>query len=186
MTSPIVDRLQGALRTSGLSRGDTRVRTWSKGRVNFAVSAALLGAGTAFLAFSLGAPGFGAFVYAGLVLLALVHPAAIAAQVVYGQLVLGSLLLGTGARPALSLLPLVVAVIVTAELLSVVARLDTPLGGGTGDGVRRVAGSALLAGAVFGAVALTLGLPGPQGLLAVLIGSGACAGLALRLWRTAP
>jgi len=182
----IVAQLQGGLRSVGLHLNERRVRTWSGGRIQVAVTAVLVGAGTGILSFAQGTPGFGVFVYSGLVLLALIQPAAIAAQVVYGQLILASLLLGPEARPALSLLPLVIAVIVTAELLAVVARLDTPLSSSVGDALNRVAGSAVIGGAVFAAVALTLGLPGPQGLLAVILGSAACVVLALRLWRAAP
>jgi peptidoglycan/LPS O-acetylase OafA/YrhL len=76
--------------------------------------------------------------------------------------------------------------VATAELLAGAARLNMPIERDGREDLRR-AGLAAVAGAgVFGAVALVGTLPGPTGLVAVALASGACIVLALLLVRSEP
>ncbi len=75
--------------------------------------------------------------------------------------------------------------VLTAELLGIVARLDTPL---ERDPTRDVQGAALatvIGGGVFAAVVLVGDLPGPTGLMAIALASGACGLLAILLVKKA-
>jgi hypothetical protein len=123
----------------------------------------------------------GATAYFLIALLASVSPAAIAAQVVTGQLLVGSLLLTPGGSPSLLLVPAISGVILTAELLSIMARMDTPFASHPRSDLRRAGLSVLIGAGVFGAVLLASPLPGPGGLLAVVMAAGACVGLAVLL-----
>lgn len=129
--------------------------------------------------------GHGATVYFLAAFLASVSPAAIAVQVVVGQVLVGSLLVGPDGPPALLLTPAAAGVIVTAELLSIMARTDTPFESHPRNDLRRAVVSALIGGGVFGAVSAVSGFPGPTGLMAVILASGASVGLATLLTRDA-
>ena len=85
-----------------------------------------------------------------------------------------------GLAPSM-LVPAIAGVVATAELLAVVARLDTQLERDPGDYLSRTAVAALVGGGVFGAVGLLSGIPGPTGLVAVGLASGACVLLATML-----
>jgi hypothetical protein len=77
---------------------------------------------------ALGASGWhivGACVYVVIAATALFFPAAITIQVIGGQMLAGSVLLGQNAPASLLLLPVIASVVVTAELLAAVGRLDT-------------------------------------------------------------
>lgn len=123
--------------------------------------------------------------YVALAGLALVFPPAITLQVVAGQILTWTVIAGaTGMAAVARGVPLLVAVIVTAELLAVVTRLDTvlvPRSSGTFTGIPE---AAIRGGAVFVVVALVATLPGPGGLPSVILASMACAGLAMLLLRT--
>jgi hypothetical protein len=136
-----------------------------------AISAAIAGPGRHFS---------GAAVYVAVTVLALFSPAAVTVQVIVGQLLVATLLLG-GPRDPLLLVPVVAGIVVTAELLAVVARLDTPIERDPGEVLRPAGLAAVIAGAVFGVVALVGGVPGPTGILAVVLACGACVVLATRL-----
>ena len=151
--------------------------TWWPARQRLAVLAILSASLTAaFVVRSAEAPwaGEGAVVYLMVSALAVFFPAAIAAQVIGGQLLLGALLLAPNGPGYLILVPAVATVIVTAELLAAVARMDTPTGGDPGDALPRTGVAALVGGGVFLAVGLLSALPGPRGLIALVVASGAC------------
>jgi len=129
------------------------------------------------------APGYahGATFYFLLAFLASVSPAAIAAQVLGGHLLVGSLLLVPHGPPPIQLIPAVEGVILTAELLSIMARMDTPFESHPRNDLRRAGFSVLIGAGVFEAVLLASPFPGPTGLLAVGLASGACVGIAALL-----
>ena len=114
---------------------------------------------------------------------ALFIPAAISVQVVGGLALLGGLLLAEDGPSPLLLIPAVAGVIFTAELLTIVARMDTPIDGDSRDDLPRAGVAAVIGGGVFGAVVLVSGLPGPTGFGAVVLASGACVVLATVLVR---
>lgn len=146
------------------------------------VSAGLTGA----LIGSLGGPGFlqlGAVSYLLVTGIALITPAAITVQVVWGLALLGRFLVAPpGSNPSLLILA-VAGIIFTAELLAIVARMDTPFQNDPRDDFPRAGISALIGGVVFGAVFLLSGIRGPTGLIAVILASGACVLLAFLLVR---
>ena len=129
-------------------------------------------------------PGAGAYVI--IAALALFVPAAIAGQVIVGQVLIGSLLMAEGGTDVLVLVPAFASVVVTAELLAMVAWLDTPLQRDPSSALPRVGLAAMIGGSVFGAVMLVSDVPGPGGLVAVGLASGACVVLATRLVQRRP
>jgi hypothetical protein len=156
--------------------------TWSPARVRLACFAVLVAILTAAVLAGLqGSGSLGAIAYVVIAALALFLPAAITLQVVGGQLLVARLVVGPN-DPSLLLLVLAVAgVVATAELLAVVARLDMPLRRDSGDALPRTGYAAAIGGGIFGAVTLLSGLPGPTGLVAVVLASGACLILAIRM-----
>jgi hypothetical protein len=157
--------------------------TWRPARQRLAAIAVLTAAITGAAAAALGATGiFGAGAYVVIAVAALFSPAAIVVQVIYGQLLAGSVLLAQDGPAPLLLLPVVVSVVVTAELLALVGRLGTPKGRDPGgDDLHRVGVAAVIGGVVFGAVVLVRGLPGPTGLVAIGVASAALFALAILL-----
>lgn len=123
----------------------------------------------------------GAFGYIAAAAVALLAPGALVVQVVGGLMLVGSLLLDRDWPTALLVLPLVAAVVVTAELIAFAARLSTPFDRSPGHDLRRAGIAAVIAGAVYGIVVLAGTLPGPTGVMAIALGSAACALLALGL-----
>lgn len=148
---------------------------------------AVLSAGlTGALIGGLGGPGYlqlGAISYLLVTGIALITPAAITVQVVWGLALLGNLLVGPVASNPLLFTPAIAGIIFTAELLAIVARMDTPFHNDPRDDLPRAVVSALIGGAVFGAVSLLSGFTGPTGLIAVVLASGACVLLAYLLIR---
>ena len=122
---------------------------------------------------------FGAGLYVFITVAALFLPAGIAVQVITGQALVASLLLRQDGPDPLLLVPVVAGVVATAELLAVVARLDTPLTRDPTDAAARAGRSAAIGGGVFGAVMLVSGLPGPAGPVAVVLASAACVVVAV-------
>ena len=121
---------------------------------------------------------YAAGTYLLITLIALFSPAAVAVQVIAGQTLIGGLLVAQDGGPPLILFPAVAGVILTAELLSVVARMDTPFDSDPRSDLPRAGLAALIGGGVFGAVVLLSGLPGPTGLVAFVLASGVCVLLA--------
>jgi hypothetical protein len=121
--------------------------------------------------------------YLALVVLALFVPPAVTAQVVGGQTLMAGLLVGPEGPAPLLLVPAVFGVVVTAEMLADVARMDTPFESHPRHDLLRSGVSALIGGGVFAAVALVGTLPGPEGIGAVVLASGICVVLALVLVR---
>lgn len=161
---------------------------WSVDRVRLAALALAASLATgALLAVVDPGGGFGSrgLLYAGVTSLALFLPAGVAAQVVLGQILIAALLIGGEGIDVVLLLPAMAGVVATAELLAVVARLDTPVRREAGGALRRAGSAAALGGGVFVGVGLAGAIPGPAGLLAVLLASGACVLLAARLARGA-
>lgn len=127
---------------------------------------------TAFVAVAEGAVPWVAVLYAAVALFGLGSSGALPVQVVAGAGLVAGLLVRSDGVDAWTLIPLVVAVVATAELLAVVHRLGAPIERPAGDLLLRAGGSALLAGAVYAAVLGAGRLPGPTGLAAVALGSG--------------
>lgn len=158
--------------------------TWWPARRRLAALGVLMAALTGAAGAVLGASDwhvYGAGAYVVIAVVALFFSGGITAQVIAGQVLAGSLLSGLDGAAALLLLPMVAGVVLTAELLAVVARLDTPL---EPDPTRDLQGAALATltgGGVFGAVVLVGHLPGPTGLTAIALASGACGLLAILL-----
>jgi len=148
-----------------------------------AVATALL---TATLAVAVGGRGVTsdlATLYVACAVAALFYPAMITIQVLLGQLLLGLVLMrGEGGASAL-LIPTLAVVVITAELLAIVARWDTPLPRDPRAELPGVITAGVMGGAVFAVVMLAAVLPGPRGFLAVGLASAACAGLATMLVR---
>jgi hypothetical protein len=107
---------------------------------------------------------------------------ALAVQAVIGVVLVAALLVGPDVG-ALSLAPLVAAVVGTSELLAVAARLDSPIARDASDLLLRAGGASVLAAAVFVAVASVARLPGPLGLTATALASTAVLVAALALLR---
>jgi hypothetical protein len=77
--------------------------------------------------------------------------------------------------------PPVAGVILAAELLSIMARMDTPFDSHPRRDLRRAGLSVLIGAGVFGAVIHASPLPGPVGFLAVGLAAGSCVGVAVLL-----
>jgi hypothetical protein len=149
----------------------------------FAALAILIASGTA-AAGAWGGSGwhlYGAGAYVAVTVLALFAPAAITLQVIGGQVLIAGLLFAPGDASPLLLVPLVIAVVATAELLALVARLRTSVDRDPRPDLRRAGIGALLAGSAFGIVVTVGALPGPAGLLSVALASIACVMLAATL-----
>lgn len=177
-----------------------RTASWSGARGRFAVLAVVTAAVTGSLLSALGGAGvlgYRSAAYLAVTGLALFAPAAITAQVIGGVALAGAAVLGPAAAvlgPSaaglggpgaglLSLVPAVAGITLGAELLAVVARLDTPVHREPERALRGASVAALLAAGVYGAVAIVAQGPGFGGLLAVATAAGACLLLALRLAR---
>jgi hypothetical protein len=129
---------------------------------------------------------YGAGGYLVLTLIALLWPSAIVAHVIGGQLLAGSVLVAPGGGELVPLLAIVAGAVATAELLAGAARLNMPIERDGREDMRRAVLAAVAGAGVFGAVALVGTLPGPSGLVAVALASGACIVLALLLVRSEP
>ncbi|MGI9628244.1 MAG: hypothetical protein ACR2QM_15530 [Longimicrobiales bacterium] len=141
------------------------------------LTGALLGATGGFM--------FGAVALVMLSVLALPYPFLITGQLIAGSTLAAAILLSEPAEP-ISVLPLVAGIVATAELLALAARRRTAQSRGFGDEVRRLAVAILIAEGVFGAVLWLGGLPGPTGLLAIVLASGACVALSFVLIGRSP
>lgn len=161
---------------------------WSRVRRSLAVlafsAAVLTGLGAGTLGGGLG-HALGAAAYVVVATIAVFSPAAIAIQVVGGQALATGVLLGPAGAGFVAVLPLVVGVIVTAELLGAVARLGITPGRDAKTELRRSGLAGLLGGATFGVVALLIGLGGPGGLAGLALAGGGCVLLAALLVRNA-
>jgi len=158
--------------------------TWKPARQALAASAILIAVLTGTLDVWLGGSGwhlFGASTYLLIALVALFSPAAIAVQVVCGQVLVGSLLVSQNVPQILLLVPLITGIIVTAELLAAVARMDTPLDSDSRDDLPRAGAAGLMGGSIFVVVLLLSRLPGPTGMVAIALASGALVVLATLL-----
>jgi hypothetical protein len=164
-----------------LSEREPATNTWWPARRRFAamavVTATLTGVGGALLAGS-GWQDRLAAVYVLLAVVALFSPAAIAVQVIAGQVLLGSLLVAREGLAPSFLLPVVAGVVVTAELLATVARLDAPVEGDSRKDLRRAGLAAVVGCSAYSVVALVGGVRGPTGVVAVTLASAACVVLA--------
>lgn len=159
---------------------------WWPGRRRLAIVAATVTVLTAVLYILLGGAAAHldlAAIYVLVAMGALFSPAAVTAQVIAGQALAGSLLTSPqGPRPLL-LVPVLAGVVATAELLAAVARLDASVERSATEGLGRMGAAAVVGAGVYAAVALVGDLPGPTGLLAVVLASGAFAGAAWLLVR---
>lgn len=163
--------------------------TWWPARRRLAALVVLMAALTGAAGAALGTSDWhvhGAGVYVVIAVVALFFSGGITVQVIGGQVLAGSLLSGLDGTSALLLLPMVAGVVFTAELLGVVARLDTPLERDPTGDLQGAALATVIGGGVFGAVVLIGDLPGPTGLTAIALASGACGLLAILLAKKAP
>lgn len=164
--------------------GGARSLGWSPARIrigalavasSIVTCALLVGATDGYALFS------GVTLYLAVTLVALIYPAAITAQVVLGQLLLAGLLLRGGEASVLFAAVGIATVLVTAELLAVVARHDTPLDVRSRRAIPRAGTAATIGAAAFGAAVLVDALPGPTGITAVVLAVLACVALARTL-----
>jgi hypothetical protein len=171
----------GAMRGAGAgARGGGAV---SGGAVT-AGAAVLVAALTAAAFAVLGATGgftIGAVLYLLFAVAGLATPAVIPFQVAVGQFAAAGLLLGPARGSPLLVGLLVVGVIVTAELLAMSTRLAPPVAPRRNGDLRRAGGAAAIGAAAFGVVFVLGALPGPGGLLAVMMAAAACVVLAVQL-----
>lgn len=161
---------------------------WPRVRRSVAVLAFSAAVLTGFVAASLDGGlglGLGAAVYVVVAAVAVFSPRAIAIQVVGGQALAAGVLLGPAGAGFVAVLPLVVGVVVTAELLGAVARLGITPERDPKTELRRSGIAGLLGGATFGLVALLIGLERPGGLTGLALAGGGCFLLAALLIRNA-
>jgi len=157
------------------------MKTWWPPRKALAAVAILSAIVTGSMGFLLGGAEWhapGGAVYVLIAGLAAFTPAAVATQVIMGQVLVGSLLLGPTPTSPFLLAPMVGTIILTAELLAAVARMDTPMPKDPGDVLPRSLVAGLAGGVVFAVVVFLARLPGPAGFLGVALASAACVGLA--------
>jgi hypothetical protein len=103
--------------------------------------------------------------------------------VITGQGLIGVLLVREDGPTLLLLAPAMAGVVLTAELLAVVARMDTPFEAHPRADLPRGLLSAVIGGGVFAAVAALGTLGGPVGLWAVVLAPAGCVLLAMILVR---
>jgi hypothetical protein len=157
---------------------------WRPARRRLAIMAIALATITAAAGIALGGQPWGGALYIAVAVGALFNPTWIVVQVISGQVIAGSHMVGQATTP-LRDLPLVAAVIATAELLAAASRLESPLGADpAGEPARALLAAAIGSGA-FAVIMLVSGLPGPSGLAATGLASAACVGLAILLVRNA-
>lgn len=142
------------------------------------VTAALTGVSGAALG-GTASHALGGALYVAVVAAALFAPAMIAVQVLVGGAMAAGLILTPGGLGPVTGLPLALTIVLTAELLGVAARLDTPVERDPTDDLRRAVVAVGVAGAAYGAVLVAAALPGPTGFAAVALASAACMVIAL-------
>jgi hypothetical protein len=163
--------------------------TWSPARQRTAAAAvlvALLTAVASGLWRTTGASVYAGVAYVAVTSLAVFVPAWIPAQVIGGQLIAGTMLLAPDGPEPLWIAPLLAGVILTAELLAAVSRLDASFRYHSKQDLRGAALAAGTGAVVFAAVIAFGSLRGPTGLLSVAIASAACVVLALLLVTRVP
>jgi len=114
-------------------------------------------------------------------LAAVFMPRAILLQVVLGQGMLATLIGGPGGVSWLVLLVALAGVVLTAELLGVASRIAGAVVREPAADLRRVGTATAVAALVLGSVLVTTRLPGPDGLVAIVIAAVALVGAALLL-----
>jgi len=166
--------------------GSRASSVWSPLRLRLALLAVATAVLTSLFMMAVDGPGsigFGVVGYLVVTAVAIFAPAALTLQVLGGQGLALLLLLGPEGVDPLVLMPAIAGVVVTAELLAAVARLDSPVPRELEGTAREVGLAAGLAAGVFGALALVAFLPGISGLLPVAVASAALFALALRMVR---
>lgn len=163
-----------------------RATLWPQTRRRVATAVVFAAPITALYVGVLGsAPGYWVLAagYLAAALLALTSPQAIAGQVAIGIALAWSLLPGRAGTEAFVILPVIVAVVMTAELLALTGRLGMVVARDPGPDLRRLTAALTLTVVTSGAT-LAIGLlPGPGGLTATAVAAGACLVLALLLVR---
>ena len=158
-------------------------RWWAKRRLVAALAilvASITGTGMAVLG------GAGSYLQGGVIYtlasaVALAYPPAIVLQVIAGQGLAASILLNPGAPSPILLLPAVVGVVATAELLALSARLGSPVERSPAPDLGRALAATAIGAAVFASVLVAGALPGPTGIVAVTLASAALVGVAMVL-----
>ncbi|NNF12028.1 MAG: hypothetical protein HKN72_02315 [Gemmatimonadetes bacterium] len=171
-----------------IARSGWRPGTWSAIRIRLAgysVAVAALTTAVVLAAPSGATLGVGASAYLAVVALAVFVPAVITIQVVAGQVLAGVLWLPGGDAATMGALLVIGSVVVTAELLAEVARLDSPLERRPTGTPARAGMAGAIAGLVFGLLALAGALPSVTGLVGVAVGVVVCVWVAVRMVRSA-
>lgn len=159
--------------------------TWWPARVRLAILAVAAAVLTGAWAVLVGGTGlsYGAVAYVLVAAAAAFLPAAIAVQVIGGQILAAGVLSAPSGAVVLLALPVVLGVVVSAELLAVVARLDLPTPRAPDGALRRAGFAATIGVGVYTAVSLAGALPGPAGPVATLVAAGGIVAVALLLVR---
>lgn len=155
---------------------------WGPARTRLALLAITSSTVSAAILVTLG--GTADFVYGAVALLASVIAALFTPAWIAGQLIVSLALAGAvvlDGRDPLLLLPCVVTMTATTELLAATARLDSPVRPALRGVFRRTGLSAAIGAVVFAAVALVGRFQAPTGLLAIGLAAGALVGLAILL-----
>ena len=117
---------------------------------------------------------FAASAFLVLTLLSINRPALLPVMVVGAQVAAGAVLVELDGTGPWMLLPLLMSLVASAELIAALARIDGPVPRLPGAAIRRSAHSATLAGSVYAAVLLVGDPPGLGGSLgaALVLGAG--------------
>ena len=155
---------------------------WWRSRVVMAVVAVVVALATALATVAFAeSPQFLVFaaLYVVTVGASLVTPSAIVAQIVGGQALAGALLLSTENPSLLALTGVIAGVVLTSELLGIVARLGMPIERDPGPDTRQAGFAALVGATVFAVVFLLGRLPGLEGMAGAVLAAVAAIGLAV-------
>jgi hypothetical protein len=169
-----------------------RPTLWSPERLTVALLTGLVSLATA-VAGVLAGPNWAAAVaglHVAVTLFALVLPAALPFQVAVGLLLAASPLVGSGTSlvtgddvTVVGVVPLVVGVVATAELLGLSAQMGIVIPRNPMAGLGRVAVTTAVAAATSGLTLAIGALDGPSGLLATLLAIVGCVGFVALLLR---
>lgn len=159
--------------------------TWTDTRRRFATSAHVTALLTAALMAGLGIGPLSVVGYLAMVLVATHFAPGITFQVGVGLLLIAGRLVTPVGPPAALLTGVLAGVVLTAELLAVVARFDTPVECEPRGDMPAALRSTAIASGVYLAVVLLSGLPGPAGVLSVALAAAVLAWMGRRLGRAA-
>ena len=161
-------------------------RSNSRERITYASMAVAAAAATGLWANAIGGPAFPAvagFGYAALAIWGLVNPAFLAVPVLAGQALCVGLLMTPGGPAPSAVVPVLVGVILGAELTAVADRLDSPVRRTPAGTLRRLGMAGVVGAAVYTVAATAGGLPLLSGLLGTGLAAVGCVAVALLMVR---